>query len=291
MKTEPNTKVLKNLLSDSLFSLRAAYYRFCKVESLLNNIYTPLEDAVLEIEKRKNDPELKNKISKYLQHDIPVHFQGDEPIFYLSRFLATPNLETLHVYEISQKYPYSLVIGEDTKGLLTPANELKRALAKLPVSKGVSKNNSEIFEYFTIVDFTASQGKAFDTIETTFNESLIEFHNSLFKKAKLHNVIRADETDWVDRNFRGDIFQQYKRMLALLCVHGIMLESYPASEHSFLREIVYPAFIEIEKEFGVRPLMVEHITEEQEEERNWNSYPSEFYEFIKHKFSDNKQQL
>lgn len=260
------------------------YHRFCTPERLLRTIYTPLDKAVNEIKSRREDPVLIQKVREYLEDDIPAHFLQSMPIFYLSRFLATPNYETFHVRELVQSYNLPLVIGQDTKSKFVPSNELKWALGKLPVVRGLSHNQDEIIEYFTILNFPKNQGKQLCKIETNLNQSLVSFHKNLFSEANLAGVTIADETQWVERNHRDGIYKQYKKMMALQCIHGIMLESYPPSEYDFLREIVYPAFKEVEQKLGVKPLIVEHITQEQELERNWNSYPSVFYQYIKRQF-------
>jgi hypothetical protein len=269
--------------------LSNAYYRFCKAEWLLSHLFTPLDTAVEEINSRRSDKVLVDRVIEYLQGDIPEHFLSKEPIFYLSRFIATPNFETLHVLELAKGYPYQVVLGHDCKGAFDARNEIKWALGKLPVVKGISKNGDEIIEYFTLIDFSSSYGHPLCDIETKLGVSMAQFHESLFTHVHADKIVIRDESDWVDRNFRDDIFQQYKRMLALLCVHGIMFESYIPAEYEFMREVVYPAFREVERDLGVKPLIVEHITADEETLRNWNSYPQELYPHIKKQFEILKQ--
>jgi len=153
------------------------------------------------------------------------------------------------------------------------------------VVKGLSHNADEIIEYFTIINFAAGQNKPLKDIVTKTGENLVDFHRNLFAETKFTDVQVVDETEWVDKHSRDNIHKQYKHMLALLCVHGIMLESYTPDEYQFVQEVVYPAFTEIEKEIGIRPLIVEHIPPELEVTRNWESYPSVFYKFLKKKIA------
>lgn len=250
-------------------------------------VYTPIDQAVTEIQERRQDLDLIKRVTDFLNDDIPEHLDRGTPVFYISRYLATPNHELLYAIERAKPFKLPLVVSQDTKGKFVSNNELKCALAKLPVVKGVSRNQDVIIENFTIVDFTHNQGKTFDEIETKIGVSLVDFHNILLQEMSLDSIIIGDETQWVDRNFREDIAKQYEKVLALLCVHGIMFEAFPPGEYDFAKEVMLPAFKKIEKTIGVRPLVVEHITEEEELARNWNSYPSVLYQYIKRTVSDN----
>jgi len=250
-------------------------------EIIADLFYPSIEAALCEIEKRRKNPSLVKKVEKYLQNDIPKHFMGSKPVFYLSRHLATPSYEVAHVIETTKNYDYDLVIGEDIKAKFVANNELKISLGKLPIVKGLSKNGSEILENVTIIDFATSQGKPMKEINTTYGKTLSEFHRELFKSIYSESPEIFDESDWVDRHARNDIAEQYKKMLALLCIHGVMLESYVPDELTFVTEVVRPAFKAIEEEIGVRPLIIEHITPAQEVTKNWNSYPPNVYEAIK----------
>lgn len=243
--------------------------------------FTPLDQAIKEIEKRRQNKDLVNTVNEFLNNDIPEHFLGDKPICYLSRHVATPNYESLRFIELARPYKLPLIIGQDRHGKFVSNNELKLPLGKMPVTKGISHNQDEIIENFTIIDFAKSLGKPMSQIYTKFGVNLVTYHNKLFREIYSNTVQIADESDWVDRNFREDIIKQYEHMLALMCVHGIMFESYPTTEHDFVKEVLAPAFDKITAKFGIKPLIVEHIPDELEITRNWNAYPSVLYSFIK----------
>jgi hypothetical protein len=250
-------------------------------DKIISGLFCPsIDEAVAEIENRRKNPDLAKKVADYLQNDIPEHFSRSKPIFYFSRHLATPNFETEQVIEITKLHNLALVIGEDIKGIFVANNELKISLAKLPVVSGFSRRGDEIIENVTIVDFSTNQGKPMDEILTKSGETLSNFHHNLFKSVYPNLPEIVDESQWIDRNNRNDIREQYKKMLALLCVHGIMFESYVPNESKFVSEVVKPAFDAIEKEIGVRPLIVEHISSDLELTRNWNSYPNNVYDFV-----------
>lgn len=279
---EIKQKIKSAVSSISSFNtiLSSTYYKFCKTESLLADFYTPLSEAVTTIEARRTQTNLQSAVQQYVENDIPDHLNQDTPVFYLSRFMATPNYETYHVHKMVGEYEYPLVIGVDYKSKFVSHNELKLALAKLPVVQSISKHGDDIVEYFTLTDFAEYNGKPFDTIYTNAGTPLVNVHKNLFNYSQLPITV-GDETRWVDKHHRCDIHEQYKQLLAILCTHGIMLESFTPSEYDFFREIVYPAFKTVEADLGVRPLIVEHITPTEEATCNWNAYPPHMYDYIK----------
>lgn len=250
------------------------------------DFYTPLEEAVVEIKKRREDKELIQKVYDYLQGDIPEHFNRKQPILYLARHIATPNYEALRFVELSKPFKLPMVIGQDRKGKFVSHNELKRSLGKLPVTKGMSSRQDEIVENLTVVNFTLAQGKAFNEIKTIHGKDLTEFHNSFFKHIYPNEVKIVDESEWIDRNHRDNLKEQYKKMLALTILHGIMFESFPENENEIVQSAVGPAFEEIFKTFGLKPLIFEHIDPQKELLRDWNGYPSILYQFFKNDLSN-----
>ncbi len=245
-------------------------------------IFTPLDQAVEQIAINRSQSKVLESVKDFLDNDIPIHFDNDEFVFYLSRFIATPNLELLKTLSLINSYPNKLVIGEDLDSIFVSNNKLKKALGKLSVIAKSTNRKDDILENFTILDFHNSNGKKISTLKNNHGENLVNFHHDLFKQINFKNEIRiCDESKWIDRNFRDDISKQYERMLALLCYHGIMFESYPTEEHNFLKTIVYPAFMKVYEKTGVKPLIVEHISDEEELDTNWNAYPIELYETIK----------
>jgi hypothetical protein len=251
------------------------------------DFYTPLEEAVSEIKERRKDPELLKKVHEYLNGDIPTHFNRNQPILYMARHIATPNYEAMRFVELTRPYDLPLVIGQDSKGKFVSHNELKKALGKLPVTKGISKRQDEIIENFTVIDFSCEQGKPFCEIKTKHGKNLVEFHNSFFKHIYPSEIEIADESDWIDRNSRDDIKEQYKRQLALTIAHGVMLESFTETEIDIVEKAIGPAFEEVTAHFGCKPFIVEHIDPDLELTRDWNGYPSILYQFIKRDIEGN----
>lgn len=244
------------------------------------SLFTPLDEAVVEIERRRRDPVLIKKVRDYLHDDVPEHFTYSKPIFYLSRHIATPNYETLRFIELTQNYDLPRVIGVDPKDMFFAGNPLKRALGKMPVTKGTARNGDEIIEHFTVVDFSKYDGHSLDSIVMKSGVSLTVFHEQLLREIYPTHLMIRNESDWVERCGRTDLINQYKKMFALLCVFGIMFESYPLSEYDLVANVVVPAFEEVTRVLGCTPLIVEHISPELELSRNWNAYPSVLYRFL-----------
>ena len=245
---------------------------------------TEFREAADLIAGRQHDEVLRRNICRYLDGDIPEHFR-DGPILYLSRHVTTPSLATLRFVEYCQKSKMSAVIGQDKDDIFVSHNSLKRALGKMPVVRGITRAGTEIIEYFTILDFAVSQGKAFKNIHTTFGVGLIEYHNDLFRSLGFSPPIKIiDESAWVTRHHRGDLIAHYKKILALLLVHGIMFEYYEDEDRFFVDAILQPAFEFVYDTFGLKPLIVDLVSPALEHGRNWHSYPNALYKRISQDF-------
>lgn len=240
---------------------------------LLEEVHTNLDDCVTIINQRRQDTGLINEIEKYLDNDIPNHFSYNTPIFYLSRYLATPDYETLFFIEQVKKYNYPIVIGEDCKDKITSHSTLKRNLLKMPIVVGESKNGKGIIRYHRVGDLNSEQGKAFDEAQLLNGKSLLQLHHHLAKQLFPKNVLIVDESTWVNRHSRGELVELYEQMLALLIVHGVMLEVYEPQEVDFLEEVVAPAMKKTEARFGHKPLLAPLSQKSSIKIKDYNSYP------------------
>ncbi len=252
-------------------------------------LLTTPEAAVEEIQRRRENPKLMQQVADFLHGDIPPHFIGAQPIAYLARHVATPSFETLHFIEIGKQLGLPIVIGEDIKDKFVSNNCLKYALGKLSVVKGMTRNSDEIIERFTIVNFDEAQGKPLSEVKTIFGEPLISIHANLLKEIYPEGVHIVDESTWIDRHHRGDLFEHYKRVLALTLVHSIMFETYVAEDYEFVETVLKPAFAHIESTFGYKPLISELIPPEIQRQRNWDAYPSVVYPFLKKRFDEKEK--
>ncbi len=253
------------------------------------HLFTSPENAIAEIHKRRQNKTLVEGVLTYLQNDIPEHFNNStSPILYLARHVATPSFETLRFIENAKQFNLPIVIGQDIKDTFVSNNCLKRSLGKLSVVKGITRNQDEITESFTVVKFDEVQGKPLNTISTTLGNKLVDLHRELFDEVCPSGVSVVDESTWVDRHSRGNLLEHYKHFLALMLVHGIMFETYLPEDYELVEEVLEPASNYLESRFGVRPLICELISQEQNEEKNWDAYPSVIYPILKKHFDEKK---
>lgn len=256
-----------------------------KHRKLNEAIHTELNDAVFRITERRKDNRLVKEIESYLGHDVPSHFQQNKPVFYLSRYVATPDYETLFYIEQVKKYDCPIIIGEDSKDKLTSHSSLKRNLLKLPVVTGESKNGEGIIQCRRVSDMNAEQGKTMDEAELINGEPLINLHHYLAKQLLPKNIQIVDESEWVNRNFRGKLVQLYEQMLALFITHGIMMEIYEPYEIDFMENVVLPAMESTEKRFGYKPLLAPLVQKNNKKITDFNSYPKSVLKHIDDFFS------
>jgi hypothetical protein len=254
-----------------------------RTEAILNNFndfLTPLPQALEEISERRKNIQLHTAVFNYLQADIPSHFLHEQPILYLSRHLATPNFESLKFIEVAKPHNLPIVIGEDSHGKFTSINESKKSLGKMSIVKGMNRNRDEIIENFTIVDFGKWDGSTIGEVVTNFNKPLTEFHHGLFTEIYPKGITIVDEAAWIDRHHRNDILEQYKHLLVLLLLHGIMCEVYYQNDLQFVEEILKPAFTFVVDTFGHRPLIHGFVDGMHHQEKDLVMYPSVLYPFL-----------
>lgn len=234
--------------------------------------------AIEELERRRKDPELQRKVEEYLTGDIPEYFK-DGPILYLARHIVTPNFETLRFVHLMNQLGLKTVVSQDSKGMFVSLNQIKKALCKLPVCRGLSQKGSVLNEQYqnvTIVDFNTADGKSFFEIKTVWGEKLIDFHTRLLSILMREKIESPDDAEWIDRHHRENLLEHYKELLSLFVVHGIFFENYNMEdEHEvyFVKNILRPAFDFVEKRFGYRPIIVQVFPTTFESNRYWISYP------------------
>lgn len=248
----------------------------------INNLVVSTEDAIAEIKRRQDDVNLHKAVHDYLHGDIPEYFTKG-PVMYLARHIATPSFETLRFIGIAKAHNVQAVIGQDGKDIFVAHNELKRSLGKMSVVKAVNSKGEEIMEKFTIIDFNVAQGTELRAIRTFFNTGLMEFHHELLEMVYPGQIAIFDDGDWIDRHGRGDLLTHYKHILSLFLVHGIMFEAYLPNESEFIETILKPAYSFVKQEFGYSPLICNLYGHDLINQRDWDSYPSIFYKFLKNK--------
>lgn len=248
----------------------------------------PLEEAIAELAVRRSDSKLRAQVEEYLEHDIPPYIQH-QPAALLMRYIATPNFETLRFLEYTHALGIRGVITEDTQDMFWGHNSLKRALVKIPVCTRITKKEGvrhELFEDISIADVTMCEKKPFNTIHTYWNEPLPQFHNTLLKRLAHTPYEIHNDTAWVDRHNRGTPLEQYKKLLALFLVHGILCEDYvldDKAERPFIQNVLLPAYMHVQQLFGKAPLIAPLVPEGPESPKYWLSYPEGVRDIVQKK--------
>lgn len=225
------------------------------------------------------------KVARYLEDDIPEPFR-DEPVLYLARHIATPNFETLRFLHLVEPLNMKTVISQDPRDKFVSNNQLKKALGKLPVLTHARIKDGvyhEQFERVSIVDFNTMNGKPFYEVQTLWGESLTDFHKSLFEKFARYPVHIVNDSEWIDRQHRGNLLAHYKKFLALFVVHGVLFEDYALDDREearFIRTVLRPAYAAVERHFGLRPLIAPLTPTSMESPEFWISYPKAVLDIV-----------
>jgi hypothetical protein len=221
--------------------------------------FATMEEAMAELERRRNDPELMKKVEEYFKDiGIPEPLR-DEPKLVLFRQLATPNIEVSRFMIIADGTGISPLFLEYYDDKFTSNNEWKWYLGKLAFYEGVNKLGGGIISYKLAIDFVNADGKKIRDVKTLWGESLIDFHHRLFF-TNYPNVgpnIFFDGTEWFKhRGLSAAIY--YEQVLSLFICNGILFDNFMLSdsELNFTSSTFLPSFIKIYKHFNVKPIIV-----------------------------------
>ena len=241
----------------------------------LDDIYTSLEEAKEEIQKRWDDKELKKKVDNFLGNHIP-DFLKDSPKAYIARHVATPNFELLRFFELTDKINMEFVLSEYLNDKFVPENICKYHLGKMFFSDNTKdeKKPEKPYSSETIIDFNKSNGKKILEIKTINGENLVEFHHKLLNGHRNQNCILHDFSEWIkSKGERPEEF--YVFFLAFFIRNGVLFENFLLNkEEKYLTEnVILPALKVVKNIFGFKPLVVRLLPKESEDDLYWYSYP------------------
>jgi len=234
------------------------------------DIYTPLNTAVLEIERRRTDKELEKKITEYLKNDIP-DFLLSEPHLVIFRNITTANLESERLLELSEETGLDFLSLEynDDKFVTFNPDKYDILMQKINLEK---KNNGEnVMAKIKIADINSVQSKPFKDIKTRWGENLVDFHhNILYKRYPRFKGRVFDLSNWLQNN-GGKASLYYEKFMVLLLKNCILAEcfEFKGDEEKFIKEIINPAFQKIESVFNLRPLIVQLAPKDKELDPIW----------------------
>lgn len=236
------------------------------------SIYTELSVAKEEIWKRWNDKELRNKVEKFLDNDMPCVFKKG-PFAVMVRHVASPNKEFFRFKEIANKTKLPLLICEFISDKFTCKNELKYHLCRMYFHGGFGKNGGEKIISSKIVNIDNCEGKKFSEIKTKDGVDFIDFHHKLLSQHfSIENV--CDISTWLAyKGKKSNIFYVY--YLALFLTHGVLFENFviEKEEKRLIEKTVIPAIMKLKTLFGINPLIVPLLPINDERNRHWCYYP------------------
>lgn len=243
-------------------------------------IYTPFEEAVLEIKERWADKELEKKVYEYLNGDIPEPVL-EAPRAVLFRQLCTPNYELSYFLNKIKGSSCDPLIFEYLNDKFTEKNPIKFALGQLIFQEEI-KGSSNIIPK-EVIDLQKNEGRKINEIVTKWGQPLVSFHHELLDAIYPgENNYLYDASDWF---FRAGKYarEYYLKYISLFIRNGILFENFILSgeELNFTKEIFLPAFIDMWKKTGKKPLIVSLLPLESQNEAFWSNYSLKVLDCIK----------
>ncbi|MCX6786614.1 MAG: hypothetical protein NTU85_02250 [Candidatus Kaiserbacteria bacterium] len=251
-----------------------------------SNLYTEPRIALWELNQRRKDNALKKAVRENLGSSAENFLKKfNQPRAVLFRQVATPTHEIIRFLKIANKMNLKPLILEyhDDK-FVSAENRFKRSLGKMPIYQYTGSDGREMVEYETICNFNTSTGKKFKNIICLNGEKLIPFHHRLFRTLTGLNpkTYTVDGSDWFSSaGKKAELY--YEQFLSFFIRDGILFENFMPfrSEGAFTKTIISPAFENLEKKYGVKPLIVRLAPEKEEMRQFWDAYPKKIKKHLK----------
>ena len=249
----------------------------------LENYYLTPFDAAEELMRRRESPELEQRVIEYLKGDIPKQFiDNSAPIAVLFRNIFTPDYEIGIFLKHAESIGAQPILAEYTKDKFVTINEDKYALGKLYFYLNTDAHGHVNMQGFKIIDFNSADGMPLCNVNTIWGESLVGFHHRIMARwySDCFQYI-VDLSEWAHRN-GGHAKEYYYSLFALFIRHAILFENFRETgpEGEFYRNIFIPTFTRVTDHFGMKPLICPIQTPEDENNPKWWGYPPERMEYI-----------
>ena len=241
------------------------------------NIYFSLDEARAELVRRRRDTALRRAVEAELGEYLLPELR-DRPRAVIARHLSSPNHAYSFFYQAARyigAMPFSLEFIGDT---FSAANPDKRCLVSLRVIAGSQKLS------VNIASPNRNKGKKIHEVVKHSGKRLVEFHHRLLELSGNH-IENKDMTSWY-RHF-GKPCDYYYPFLLNFAVHGVLFEYYLSAnelpaEYEFTVNVILPAIRKILDKFGVMPMIVRWLPENQSEDEDfhWKSYPKPINDYI-----------
>lgn len=246
--------------------------------SPLDNIYVSLDEARASLEKRRMDPALLKRIESLVSANFMPEFKAG-PRGVLWKYILSPDNGFSFFLNQCAYVKVEPLVLEYLGDMFITINEEKKGLGRLRLT--LPDGSREVVD---IMDFPPNQRRRMDEVVLKNGETLADLHHRLLKISGYQTGLR-DQTDWAHTIGRpADYYYPY---LAHFIAHGVLFESYLTDdpderEVAFTREVVAPVMDRLEKEFGLRPLIVRLFPEQQSESEDfyWWSYPPHVNEYL-----------
>lgn len=237
-------------------------------------MYTPVNEAIAELERRQSDKELEKKVANFLNGDIPASLNNTKRNAVLFRNVFTPDYE-LEVFEsFVDTYSCVPVLLEYTDDKFVAVNEDKYALGKLYFYLGTSESTDTNMFAKKIIDFNDSEGKQIVDMKTLTGENFVAFHHRILEQFRPEMIPHIEDiSEWLHVH-GGNAKEYYKQFLALFIRHGILFDNFRTSgaEAGFSDHVFGPAFSLVSEHFGLAPLICSLQEPSDENNPKWWGY-------------------
>jgi hypothetical protein len=146
----------------------------------------------------------------------------------------------------------------------------------MPLYQYTGSDGRDMVRFKTVIDFNKSTGKSIGELTASCHVPLVDFHHMLFENVTGLAVedVCIDGTPWFKAN-GGVAEHYYTSLLSFFIRDAILFDNFMlnSKEKRFTTQIVLPAFQEVTKRFGVRPLIVQLLPGEDELRAFWDEYP------------------
>lgn len=238
-------------------------------------VYTPLEDALTILRERWEDPAIPTP-----DFIPPVLASGFKAVIF--RQLVTPNYEIRRFVNLIDSLDLDPVFWEYHSDKFTSNNEWKHSLGKMFFYKGHGKKGGMKVDSLNVIDFNRFNGKRLSEVETTWGESLVDFHHDLIEQTfrKVPGEF-FDASAWFAQR-GGSAKDYYASFLSLFIKHGILFENFMLDEKEteFTEQIFLPAFMSVYRETGLKPLIVSLEPTDIEGDLFWMCHPHESRAYV-----------
>ena len=241
----------------------------------VDDTYSTLEEAKIEIWKRFNDQFLKKEVEAFLGSSLLAQLPyQNTPFAWRAVHVVSPDISLHYFAKLAEEIQLPLVVGEYTADQFCFNNKDKMFLTKWYFYEGKGKHGGDKVSCLPLVNFNFLKGKSFNEIKTLWGESFVEFNHQVLMNSKLNNLKTFSLSEWFSQN--GKIASKYYvQFLSLSLCHAVLFENYLTcgDYSSFSNSVYLPAFEKVQSLFGIKPLVVRLAPQESEEDLYWYCYP------------------